>query len=165
MRLHQAYIYCFSKGEMKVARIEIIGGEIPTGNWDTSFAFNDIFPEIVTNIGGEFKRLDLNTIKSAEMVDQEKIKSIASSAGWGIAAGLAAGLLTGGLGLIAGGVAGAMAKGQKTEITFMCELQDGRKFIAMTDPKTWKKILGIVMTPEDKRFKPKQLPTAKLAYI
>jgi hypothetical protein len=45
------------------------------------------------------------------------VKSIASSAGWGIAAGLAAGLLIGGLDLIAGGVAGAMAKGQKTEVT------------------------------------------------
>jgi hypothetical protein len=148
-----------------VARIEIIGGEIPTGKYDTSFVFNDIFPEIVTNIGGNFKKLDLNTIKSAEIIDQEEIKSIASSAGWGIATGIAAGILTGGLGLIAGGVAGAMAKGKKTEVTFTCELQDGRKFIAITDPKTWKKIMGILMTPENKRFKPKDLSTAKLPHI
>lgn len=147
-----------------MARVEVIGGEIPTGKWDTSFVFNDVFPEIVTNIGGNFKKLDLNTVVSAEIVDQEQIKSIASSAGWGIAAGLAAGLLTGGLGFIAGGVAGAMAKGQRTEVTFMCELQDGRKFIAITDPKTWKRIMGITMTPIDKRFKPKELPTSKIDY-
>jgi hypothetical protein len=148
-----------------VARIEVIGGEIPTGKWDTSFVFNDVFPEIVANIEGKFKKLDLNTVKSVEIVDQEKIKSIASSAGWGIAAGLAAGLLTGGLGLIAGGVAGAMAKGQKTEVTFMCELQDGRKFIGITDPKTWKRIMGINMTPLEKRLKPKELPTSKIEYV
>jgi len=102
--------------------------------------------------------LDLNAIKSAEIVDQEQVKSIASSAGWGLAAGLVAGVLTGGLGLIVGGVAGALAKGQKTVVTFMCELGDGRKFIAATDSQTWKKIMGITMTPGDKRFKRKALP-------
>jgi hypothetical protein len=151
--------------EITMARIEVIGGEIPTGKWDTSFVFNDVFPEIVTNIEGTFRKLDLSTIVSAEIVDQEQIKSIASSAGWGIAAGLAAGLLTGGLGFIAGGVAGAMAKGQRTEVTFICELQDGRKFIAITDPKTWKLIMGITMTPIDKRLKPKELVTSKIEYV
>ena len=143
-----------------MARIEVIGGEIPTGKWDTSFVFNDVFPEIVTNVKGNFKKLDLNTVKSVEVIDQETIKNIASSAGWGIAAGIAAGLLTGGLGFIAGGVAGAMAKGQKTEITFMCELQDGRKFMGVTDPKTWKQIMGITMTPVEKRLKPSELLTS-----
>ena len=66
---------------------------------------------------------------------------------------------------VLGGVAGAMAKGQKTEITFTCELNDGRKFIAATDSQTWKKITGIVMTPEDKRFKRDGLPTAEIAHI
>ena len=107
----------------------------------------------------------MNAIKSAEIVDQEQIKSIASSAGWGLAAGLVAGVLTGGLGLIVGGVAGALAKGQKTVVTFMCELGDGRKFIAATDSQTWKKIMGITMTPGDKRFKRKALPTSKIAPI
>jgi hypothetical protein len=147
-----------------VAKIEVIGGEIPTGKWDTSFVFNDVFPEIVINIQGAFQKLNLNNVTSAEIVDQEKIKSIASSAGWGIAAGLAAGILTGGLGLIAGGVAGAMAKGNKTEVTFMCELQDGRKFIAVTDPKTWKRIMGITMTPPEKRLKPKEVATSKIVH-
>lgn len=147
-----------------MARIEVIGGEIAVGKWDSSFAFSDVFPEIVFNVGGEIKKLDLNMVKSAEIIDQEKIKSIASSAGWGIAAGLAAGILTGGLGLIAGGVAGAMAKGQRTEVTFMCELQDGRKFIGVTDPKTWKRIMGITLTPAEKRLKPKMLTTSKVEY-
>lgn len=147
-----------------MARIEVIGGEIPAGKWDTSFVFNDIFPEIVFNIEGSFKKIDLNNVKSAEVVDQEEIKSIASSAGWGIAAGVAAGILTGGLGLIAGGVAGAMAKGKKTEITFMCELQDGRKFIGITAPKTWKRIMGITMTPLEKRLKSQKSLTSKLEY-
>lgn len=148
-----------------MARIEVLGGEIPTGKWDTNYFFEDIFPEIVINVNGEFKKLDLNTIKSAEIVDQEQIKSIASSAGWGIAAGLVAGVLTGGLGLIAGGVAGALAKGQKTVVTFMCELNDGRKFIAATDSQTWKKIMGITITPEDKRFKCKALSATKITSI
>ncbi|QUS61477.1 hypothetical protein IQE94_05030 [Synechocystis sp. PCC 7339] len=145
--------------------IEVIGGEIPTGKWDTKYLFEDIFPEIVINFEGQPRKLNLNNIKSADVVDQEEIKSIAASAGWGIAAGLVAGILTGGLGLIAGGVAGAMAKGRKTVVTFMCELNDGRKFIAATDPQTWKKVMGITMTPEDKRFERKALNTAKIKDI
>ncbi len=148
-----------------MAQIEVLGGEIPTGKYDTKYLFEDIFPEIVINVDGEFRKLDMNTIKSAEIVDQEQIKSIAASAGWGLAAGLVLGVFTGGLGLIAGGVAGALAKGQKTVVTFMCELNDGRKFIAATDSQTWKKIMGITMTPEDKRFKRKALPTAKITSI
>jgi hypothetical protein len=148
-----------------MAHVEILGGEIPAGKWDTKYFFEDIFPEIVINLDGQFRKLDLNDIKSAEVVDQEQIKSIVSSTGWGIAAGLVAGIFTGGLGLIAGGVAGAIAKGQKTVVTFMCELNDGRKFIAATDSQTWNKIRGITMTPEDKRSKRKALPTAKVVSI
>jgi hypothetical protein len=47
----------------------------------------------------------------------------------------------------------------------MCELSDGRKFIAATDSQTWKKITGIVMTPEDKRFKRKDLPSGNIAHV
>lgn len=148
-----------------MAHIEVIGGEIPIGRWNTSFAFIDSFPEIVFNTEDGERKLDLNTVKSAEIVDQEEIKSIASSAGWGIAAGIAAGIFTGGLGLIAGGVAGAMAKGRKTEVTFMCELQDGRKFIGITDPKTWKRIMGLTMTPIERRMKSQKLPTSDLEHV
>jgi hypothetical protein len=64
------------KGGMTVARINVLGGEIPAGKWDTKFLFIEVFPEVVTNVGSEYRKLDLNTIKSAEMVDQEQIKSI-----------------------------------------------------------------------------------------
>jgi hypothetical protein len=134
-----------------MAKLEIIGGEIPLGKWDTSYAFSDVFPEIVTFHDGKFKKADLNQIDTLEIVDQEQVKSIAAGAGWGIAAGLVAGIFTGGLGLIAGGVAGAMAKSSKTEVTFLASFKDGRRFIATTDPKTWKKIQAILITPSEKR--------------
>ncbi|KAM3113051.1 hypothetical protein [Phormidesmis sp. 146-33] len=148
-----------------MAHIVVLGGEILTGKWNTSYLFMDTFPELTIMDGSKFKKLDLNTIKAADLVDQEEIKSIASAAGWGLAAGLVAGVLTGGLGLIVGGVAGAIAKGQKTEVTFSCELEDGRKFLAATDPQTWKKIMGILITPVEKRVQRKALPTEKLESI
>lgn len=147
-----------------MAKIEVIGGDIPAGKWDTKFLFNDIFPEIVAEFKGEYKKLNLNYLKAADIVDQEEIKSIASSAGWGIATGIVAGIFTGGLGLIAGGVAGAMAKGQKTEVTFMGEMEDGRKFLGITDTKTWKRIMAIPMTPMENRNSLKEL-TAKIESV
>jgi len=151
--------------ELAMAQIVVLGGEILAGKWSTSYLFVDTFPDVTIMDGKEPKRMDLNAIKAAELVDQEEIKSIASAAGWGLAAGLVAGVLTGGLGLLVGGVAGVMAKGQRKEITFSCELEDGRKFLAATDPQTWKKILGILMTPVEKRLKRESLPTAKLGHI
>ncbi|MGF1490028.1 MAG: hypothetical protein ACFBSE_23315 [Prochloraceae cyanobacterium] len=147
-----------------MSEIEVIGGEIILGKWHTSFLFLDHFPEIVIQIGEDLKKLNLNNIKSAEIINQEDIKSLASSAGWGLAAGMATGLFTGGLGFIVGGVAGAVSKGKKTEVTFMCELEDGRKFIATTNSKTWKRILALTITPKEKRLKPK-VDTSKIPHI
>ena len=53
---------------MTVARINVLGGEIPAGKWDTKFLFIDVFPEVVTNVGAEFRKLDLNTIALRAMV-------------------------------------------------------------------------------------------------
>ncbi len=139
-----------------MSNINVIGGEIPIGTWTTTMASSpkDIFLVMIINIDGQLGKIDLSTLQLAEIIDKEKLKSLAASAGWGIAAGVAAGLLTGGLGFLVGGVAGAMAKGNRTEVTFSCTLGDGRRFIATTDLKTWKQIIAMSMTPLDKRPKP-----------
>lgn len=88
------------------------------------------------------QRLDPKHIKTAELQTEEKLKKLAGSAGWGFAGAIVGGLLTGGLGLAVGGLAGIVSGGNKTEVCFSCELEDGRKFLAITKKKNWQKILA-----------------------
>lgn len=82
---------------------------------------------------GKDKTVNLkNNISKVEQVTEESKKKFIGSAGWGLVGGLALGPL--------GLIAGALAGGNKKEICFACFLKDGRKFMAISDPKTYQKI-------------------------
>jgi hypothetical protein len=90
------------------------------------------------------QRLDLKWVKSAELQTEDKLKKLAGSAGWGFTGAVVGGLLTGGIGLAIGGLAGILSGGNKTEVCFSCELEDSRKFLAITDKKTWQKLFAFL---------------------
>ncbi|MDJ0660248.1 MAG: hypothetical protein QNJ42_12270 [Crocosphaera sp.] len=90
------------------------------------------------------QRIDPKWVKNAEVQTEEKLKKLSGSAGWGFLGAFLGGVLTGGVGFAVGGLAGILSGGNKTEICFSCELEDGRKFLAITDNKTWQKILGVL---------------------
>ncbi len=94
------------------------------------------------------QRIDPKWIKSAELQTEEKLKKLAGSAGWGFAGAVVGGLLTGGIGLAVGGLAGVLSGGNKTDICFSCELEDGRKFLAVTDKKSWQNILAVLFAKD-----------------
>jgi hypothetical protein len=103
------------------------------------------------------QRIQLQTIKSAEIQTEDKLKKLAGSAGWGFAGAIVGGLLTGGIGLAVGGLAGILSGGNKTEVCFSCELEDGRKFLAVTSKMTWQKILAATFGKDQVQFTPAQL--------
>ena len=79
------------------------------------------------------------TIKSSEieeiaLASEENLKKITGTVGWG----LTGGVLLGPAGLLAGLLLG----GRKKEVTFVAKFKDGRKLLATTDPKTYKKLLA-----------------------
>lgn len=88
------------------------------------------------------QRIDPRWVKSAELQTEESLKKLGGSAGWGFTGAIVGGLLTGGIGLLVGGLAGVLSGGNKNEVCFSCELEDGRKFLAITDKKTWQSILA-----------------------
>lgn len=90
------------------------------------------------------QRIDPKWVKSAELQTEESLKKLAGSAGWGFTGAIVGGLLTGGVGLLVGGLAGVLSGGNKTEVCFLCELEDGRKFLAITDKKTYQSILAVL---------------------
>jgi hypothetical protein len=81
-----------------------------------------------------WKLINTEAIGVAELdllsiADEENVKKLGGTIGWGAAGGL----LLGPVGLLAGLLLG----GKKKEVTFVAKFKDGRKLIATTDSKTW----------------------------
>lgn len=112
-----------------MATINVLAGDIQKGKWNFS-AF--LGTTTMNKTFGENISLGKANIKSVEMMDEEKRKKLAGTAGWGLVGALALGPV--------GAIGGMLLGGNKKEIVFTCELQDGRKFMASTDSKTWIKI-------------------------
>ncbi|MDF1622507.1 MAG: hypothetical protein P1V33_03435 [Pseudohongiella nitratireducens] len=67
-----------------------------------------------------------------QVATEENVKKVAGTVGWGAAGAV----LLGPAGLLAGLLLG----GRKKEVTFIGLIQDGRKFLATTDSKTYTKL-------------------------
>ncbi len=65
-----------------------------------------------------------------------KVKKLAGIAGWGFVGLVVLGPL--------GAIGGMLLGGNKKQVSFTAELDDGRKFMAVTDSKTWRKIAAAV---------------------
>lgn len=77
-------------------------------------------------------------VRHIEVIDQHTSPSVMAAAGWGVAGAALLGP--------AGLVAGALLGGRKEKMVFSCTLKDGRKFLAVTNKKTWTKIQAIRFT-------------------
>jgi hypothetical protein len=107
---------------------KVIGGDIPN-----NATCNGLFGRMAMswNFGKDSILLNGN-ITSIEKVTEENKKKFTGAAGWGLVGGLALGPL--------GLIAGVLKGGNKKEIAFVAELKDGRKFMAVADPKMYQAI-------------------------
>lgn len=88
---------------------------------------------ILKTKGKFFKEcIKADKIETLEVASEENVKNLGGAVGWGIAGGL----LTGGVGLLAGALLG----GQGKNVTFICKLKDGRKFMATAKNKDFIKM-------------------------
>ena len=86
---------------------------------------------------GETERIDLKSaLERVEIQTEESSRKLTSAAGWGLAGTIALGPL----GLLLGSLWGARSKKQ---VCFAAYLKDGRKFLGVTDPKTFQKLQAI----------------------
>lgn len=74
-------------------------------------------------------------IHSIDILTEENKNKLVGKAGWGLV-----GLAVFGP---AGALAGLLLGGKKKEVSFVCELKDGKKFIGTADPQTYKRLLGL----------------------
>lgn len=75
--------------------------------------------------------IDKDNVKTIEMLDEEKRRKLSSMMGWGFLGAITLGPL---------GALGRLLFSNKREITFVCELKDGRRFMAVCPSSLWKKI-------------------------
>lgn len=118
-------------------RIKVIGGDIPAGDWDFNGGMltGDANAGIadVISLMGEIKKLTVQT--------QESVKDLAKTLGFTIAGAVLLGPF--------GAVAGYFAGGSRKEVCILCELNDGRKFVAVMDQRIYQQMLGLQMMSQD----------------
>jgi hypothetical protein len=115
-------------------KVKIVGGDLSAGDWDFNGGMMTPDPASglvdCVNLAGDIQKLQVQT--------QESVKDLAKTLGFTIAGGL---LFGGPL----GAVAGYFAAGNRKEVCVLCELKDGRKFVAIMDQRIYQQMLGLSM--------------------
>lgn len=119
--------------------IKVVAGDLDHGKWDLhGFSGTALMKRGSTAKhlwGGEEYRFGKDKdITSVDLLDEEKVKKLAGTAGWGLAGAALFGPL--------GAIGGILLGGNKKEIAFAAYLEDGRKFMGTTDGKGWKRIIA-----------------------
>lgn len=121
-----------------MAKIKVEAGDIDKGSWTFSGMFGTAVMSRTSTSAHPWKGESINLsleLESVDLLDEEKVKKLAGTAGWGVAGAVLLGPL--------GAVGGILLGGNKKEIAFAAYLKDGRKFMAITDGGTWKKLMAI----------------------
>lgn len=84
--------------------------------------------------GASDQAFAMAAVKSVELATQESVKRIGKSLGWGLAGAAVFGP--------AGLVAGALVSGNETNVTFICILKDGKRFLASSTSGVYKHFLA-----------------------
>lgn len=124
-----------------MSKVKVIAGDIPAVEWTASanaqlgFA---IFVSLSTP-SHPFKGETLTLkIASVEPLTEEKVKKLAGTAGWGLAGAALLGPL--------GAIGGMLLGGNKTEISFVCNTKDGKRFMGVTDAKFYQQLVAASMS-------------------
>lgn len=118
-----------------MAKLKVVAGDLAQGDY-TFHTYPTIHLETYHSISfGTLNRdhipMDKGSVKSIEVLDEEKRRKLSSMMGWGFLGAITLGPL---------GALGGLLFSNKREITFACELNDGRKFMAVCPSKLWKEI-------------------------
>lgn len=122
-----------------MATIKVEAGDLDKGSWQFTGLFGSALMTKSTTKDHPWRgeSVDLGAdLERAELLDEESVKRLAGTAGWGIAGAVLLGPL--------GAIGGILLGGNKKEVAFAAYLKDGRKFMGVTDGGTWKKIMAIV---------------------
>ena len=110
-------------------KVKVLAGDIPPGDWEYNGGV----------LWGGFDLINITSdLTKIEVKTEESAKHLAQTLGWAIAGSL----VMGPLGLLAGATMG----GNRKNVCAMCELSDGRKFLAIMDSKIFQQMLAATMS-------------------
>lgn len=110
-------------------KVKVLAGDIPPGDWEYNGGV----------LWGGFDQINITSdLTKIEVKTEESAKHLAQTLGWAIAGSL----VMGPLGLLAGATMG----GNRKNVCAMCELSDGRKFLAIMDSKIFQQMLAATMS-------------------
>ena len=113
--------------------INIKAGDLPEGKWKLDIISSGKMTQAMFKRAMSQERFEVGKdLVSWEQVDEAKLKKLAGMAGWGFLGAAILGPL--------GAIGGLLFGGNKREVIFVGEMNDGRKFLAATDHKTWTKL-------------------------
>lgn len=121
-----------------MATIKVEAGDIDKGSWQFASLFGSAIMSKGSTAAHMWKgeSIDLKAqLDRLEILDEEKVKKLAGTAGWGVAGAVLLGPI--------GAIGGILLGGNKKEVAFAAYLKDGRKFMGVTDGGTWKKLMAI----------------------
>lgn len=113
-----------------MSNIKVLAGDIVEGDYSLKSSWSGE-TTLKSFLGLERINLD-HEVRDVEILTEENKKKFLGS----FVGGVIGAAVLGPAGLLAGAFTG----GQKKQITFACYLKDGRKFLAVTDAKTFSKI-------------------------
>lgn len=117
-----------------MSKITVIAGDFLKGNSDIFF---NTFILTSNRVNAKKEAIHLNELKSVYIVSEDYAKKLSGTVAWGTAGALAFGPV--------GVLAGILFGGDKKKITFEAIFKDGRKLIAITDEKSFRKIESAVL--------------------
>jgi hypothetical protein len=116
-------------------RLNVIAGDIPEGLWeyDNGVLYKD--RDIGKAATATFDLMGL--LSNVSLQTEQSVKKLSGTLGWGLAGAVALGPI----GMLAGLVMG----GNRKEVCALCDLKDGRKFLATMDNKIFQQLLALSM--------------------
>lgn len=121
-----------------IGKAKIVAGDFDKTEWMFSAAGSQLMISAASTaqhlVKGERHLLAIDRV---EQLNDEKIKSIPGTAGWGIAGAALLGPL--------GAIGGMLVGGNKQRVTFAVYTKDGKKFMAVGEPKAYQAAVAATM--------------------
>jgi hypothetical protein len=118
-----------------MAEFKVLGGDFNKGRATLTWGSISFAPEGFSFTGERRSNSELDEVAIAT---EETFKRLGGTLGWGAVGAVALGPV--------GLLAGLLLGGSKKEVTFVARYKDGKKFLAVGDPKIFQKCLAASMT-------------------